>query len=242
MLDFLERLHAAAVKTSEELGFEGLSAQDRAALLYYGNIIEHAGAFRQLAENSYWAGASVVARSCLEAYVHYANVCSDADYLNFVEFKGVHGLIRRLDNAGDPKNLFFSAVRKMPDNEERRNELTTRKQALEEQGYKILTVREGFDRINMLDVYLSVYDVLSNKAHGGIGGLYAKHLLENGDIQFGVYHQEGTKDYAAEIDLVASVLANTHAGIHSRLGTAHAASAENLQNELFEIRAQVAET
>jgi hypothetical protein len=118
-------------------------------------------------------------------------------------------------------------------------ELMARRQALEAQNSKVVQIRDGFKRIDMLHAYLSVYDVLSSKAHSSIGELYARHLLDCGAIKFTVYREEDAEQYLAEIDLVSSVLAYTHSDIHSRLGSDHADHAALLRNEQLEIRAQM---
>jgi Family of unknown function (DUF5677) len=84
-LKFLRRAHDVAVELARPLKLDGLNAQQRAALLLYGTIIELAGAFTVLCEKGLWVGAPSTARSALEAYIDFCNVCHDAKYVRNLE-------------------------------------------------------------------------------------------------------------------------------------------------------------
>lgn len=109
-LVFLRRAHDSSVELAKPLTLDNLSAQHRAALLLYGNIVELVGAFTALCERELWVGAPAVARSALEAHIDFLNVCADTDYVYWLEAHfGVEHL-KKLRAARDESNPYFADI------------------------------------------------------------------------------------------------------------------------------------
>lgn len=238
MLAYLRRLHDVAVYVCGRLDLRQPNPADRAIVVMYGNIVELSGAYLQLAETAHWVGTKTIARACLEASVHLQNLLQDDQYINTLEAISQLGIVRRFRDADDANNDFLRDIRAIPNRAELRRAAEVRLEVLQNEGHRPRNIFEAFELANVGNVYRSVYGVLSNEAHSGIDGLYARHVGPGHELQFAIYRDVDLADRYPEIDLVASILVVAHDSIHQRLDLPARQEATALMNEFHELRRQ----
>jgi hypothetical protein len=160
----------------------------------------------------------VILRSLLEACVDLRNVAHDAAYLKNMTAAQLGQQARGYREARRPgaeDNPYFRTLRSS--GEERAAEITAELEALREEGFEELSIRERFERAGEGNRYTSVYYLLCLDSHHNLGALERRHLIREKDgFGLGFFKPEGFVRLTLEADAVAVNVANAVADV-SRL-------------------------
>ena len=107
---------------------------------------------------------------------------------------------------------------------------------LKSKGYKPLTIRERFERADMVEVYRSIYHFLSADCHSEIGALFGRHFEPgNDDFALVLYKNPPDEKLALYLETIAAFLVADTIAIHENLQSDAVNEVRSLKEKLAKL-------
>ena len=107
---------------------------------------------------------------------------------------------------------------------------------LESKGYKPLTIKERFERANMVEVYRSLYNFVSSDCHSNIRALVERHVdLGDDDFTPVLYKNPPDERFLWYLGPTAELLVSATIDIHERFETEARDEVRLFKNKLDEV-------
>lgn len=217
IIKFSRKAHDDCIALLDGLQFDGKLHEDGLLAAYLARLIELFGNFILLAEVLQGAGASAIFRSFLEAYVEFANLISNESYYRHVYARFHEDRLKLLKSAarGNPYlekisswSGFAVSLRFHEDNFLQ----------LANAGFRVLSVRERFERAGMLNEYESIYRMESNGAHSDLASLMKQNLeVEDQRLSYILYREWKPEEFDTHLVTMCDLLLKATRSFHSRM-------------------------
>ena len=167
ILKLLDELVQTFLAETSNITFDKYNVQQLYLMCLYGRIFELGVSALNLMKANDHAGVPVLLRSQLEAFVDFANLIEDKDFIKtigatFVDQK--KRLYKNLKEYLDP-----SEVPSVTDD--------GTEKAVE--GYKAQNIRTRFENINLQKTYITAYFFLCGYSHNNLAMLEHRHIEKN---------------------------------------------------------------
>jgi hypothetical protein len=219
--EIFKRSVERSIDLSRLLPFDASNKQQLFAISLYGSMIDCAHSLNILIDGKASAGAPLMVRPMLEAYVGLRLVVEDPEYVSYMDANFFRTWVKRLNEA-ESQNPYLASLATRESFDAIKAQYESRTAELADKNFRNLRIEDKFRRAGMIDVYNSVYSILSDHAHSSIGALINRHfamrkggglevifLRDPDEDEFEVY--EST---AAELILEAGIL------LHRKFATA----------------------
>lgn len=218
-LQLLQWTIQALIEKAEELKFAKENRIDLWLVLLYASILELANSACHLISSTEPTGCRTLTRMALEAYVDLSNLMSDDDYVNYLDVGSLEEWQKtfKLAEAG---NIYFKSLCDEPGFHEEVASEAERLASLRDNGYRMLRVRERFERANMGDDYQGVYHWLCSDTHNSLRGMSLRHIeyLDNQSYEIHIL-KDGSVDAQLPImSVLLGYLIESSKLIHARFG------------------------
>jgi hypothetical protein len=234
-LQLLQWTIPALIEKAEELKFAKENRIDLWLVLLYASILELANSACRLISSTEQAGCRTLTRMALEAYVDLANLASDDDYVNYLDFGSLKEWQEtfRLAKSG---NTYFESLCDEPGFDEEVASEAERLASLRDGGYRKLYVKERFERANMADDYHGVYHWLCSDTHNSLRGLSLRHIeyLDDQSYAIHILKNEPVDAQLPIMNMLLGYMIKASKLVHARFGKG--------QDELQNIEAKVLAT
>lgn len=165
-----------ALDLSQHFRFDVKHPFHRNLVALYGAILEYADTLVHLIDSGKTVAVPVVMRSLIEAFVDFKNLADDANYGNTMEASYHREWLRVLKNADAAENPYLAMIGKMPELEEQIKEHEVTLERLKGRGFGPVSNRDKFDKADMLEEYLSIYNFLCSHSHNNIRSLNERFM------------------------------------------------------------------
>lgn len=217
MIDYLKRLHDDALRLLPRIKFDKHHALHFALLSLYGSLIELAGCILILMDNRGRLGVPSVFRTFLETYVELHNLVRDANYGYYIDANDAKEWLRVLKAARDGKNPYLTGYAALPNLPEIIAKYEDELANFKTRGFQPLSIRDRFQRADMLDEYESFYNFLCAEAHSNKRALIGRHAeIGAGDYDLVVYKNAPDAEYIEYLDSAAGLLVSATVSIHEQ--------------------------
>jgi hypothetical protein len=221
------------------LQFDGKLHTDGLPAAYVARLIELFGNFILLAERLQGAGASAIFRSFLEAYVEFANLTSNENYYRHIYARFHEDRLKLLKSA-ERGNPYLEKISSWPEfagslrsHNENFIELTNA-------GFRVLSVRERFERAGMLNEFESIYRMESSGAHSDLAALMKQNLeVENQRISYILYREWKPEEFDTHLVTMCDLLLKASRSFHSRMQSDRLQKIDGLDAEWAKLKESV---
>jgi hypothetical protein len=220
---------------TRELRFDKSHPLHFTLVAQYGSMVELAGAIVVLRQHGCATGVPSVFRTLLETSVEFHNLSADPAYGYFWEASDLKEWLRILKAARRGNNPYLADLENKANLTPIIDSFQARFDALCEDDYRPLTIRERFERAEMRAEYESLYNLLSADAHSNRRALIERHL-DITDEGFDVAFYKSV-DQDAYTYTTASILIESTRTIHATLGREVGPDLAPLVTELQRVRA-----
>jgi len=121
----------------------------------------------------------------IEANLDFENLIVDDNYINDLDYRYLHEWERLFDSS-QKGNPFLNGLVSNKDTLEMVDFITKEYSLLKNNGYKALTIKERFDKLNQSSVYLSIYNSSCCESHNNLRALINWNTLINKDKSFSI--------------------------------------------------------
>jgi len=215
ILECLIELHYMCLDLSKKITFKK-NKLNFTLLAIYGSLIELTGCIITLSE-THRIGIPIIFRSVLEAFVDLSNLIKDENYGYYLAFNDNEQWLKMLHEAKKGSNPYFKYYTKIPNMDEVVKEYERNYKNLRKDGYNKLTIKQKFEKADLLDLYYSVYPYLCSHSHGNIGTLIRRHAdidKSRLDYELVYYNNEPLENYMAEFSSISSTILKASVMIH----------------------------
>ena len=218
-LQLLQWTIPALIEKAEELKFAKENRIDLWLVLLYASILELANSACRLISSTEPAGCRTLTRMALEAYVDLTNLMSDDDYVNHLDFGSLKEWQKTFDLAKSG-NIYFKSLCDEPGFDDEVASEAERLASLRDSGYRMLNVRERFERANMGDDYQGVYHWLCSDTHSSLRGLSLRHIeyLDDQSYAIHILKDEPVDAQLPIMSILLGYLIESSKLIHARFG------------------------
>lgn len=146
--------------------------------------------------------------------------------------------LRVLKAASDTRNSYLSEIAKLPNLSEIIANTEGELRNLSNRGFNPLSIRDRFERANMIDEYESFYNCLCTETHSNKRALIDRHVeLDGVDYKLIVYKNAPEDEYFHYLDCAAGYLASATVSIHEKMETDAIDEAVSFRRTLDIVRA-----
>jgi hypothetical protein len=215
ILEFLKEAHDEFLDLSLNITFEKTNPYHFNLMALYGTLIELTGCIIILLQNNGKIGIPSIFRTFLETYVEFLNLSEDPKYGYFMEASHLEQWKRVLVEAKKEVNPYLNGISKAVDLNETITQHVNKLESLKNQGYIPLSIFKRFEKAEMVDVYRSMYNFLSNDTHSNIRALIGRHAeLRKNDFSVVFYKDEPIERFLTYIDSASGSLVDASIKIH----------------------------
>lgn len=235
-IEFSQKAHDRCIALLEALHFDGRLNRDGLPAAYLSRQIELFGNFILLAQKLQGAGASSVFRSFLEAAVEFKILCSHEDYYRQIYARFHEDRLKLLKSAkrGNP---YLAKISSWPGFEDSLSSHKANLVELTKAGYRVLQVRERFERAGMLDQYESIYRMESNGAHSDLASLMRQNLeVEDERLGYVLYREWKPEEFDTHLMTMCDLLLEASRSFHSRVRSDRLQQIKELDDEWAELK------
>lgn len=242
MDNLIEKTNAvlgAVHENTPNLRFSKDNRQHVYAVCLHGSVLEMASAAITLLKEKQSSAVPVILRNLLEAYVDLVNITKSPDYLKHVFAAYYHEQKRILKVAIDrgETNPYLEALANSDNLEVAYNLVAADLDALKDEGYDRLGVKERFDQADLMQLYESMYAYLCLHSHNNLTILERRHLMREGDDFRVAYFQPwGRDDVLRYVDTVGGLLVRSLKHIRELLGIEPDDKLSAAENALEDLR------
>lgn len=238
IIKYLKNLHDDSIRLLSKIEFDKHHALHFALLSLYGSIIEMVGCILVLINNRGRLGVPILFRSLLECYVEFYNLVRDPTYGYHMDASDAKEWLRVLKAASDTRNSYLSEIAKLPNLSEIIANTEGELRNLSNRGFNPLSIRDRFERANMIDEYESFYNCLCTETHSNKRALIDRHVeLDGVDYKLIVYKNAPEDEYFHYLDCAAGYLASATVSIHEKMETDAIDEAVSFRRTLDIVRA-----
>ena len=209
MLREVIALHTMAVNSAVRLRFNTDDEVQRILVSIYATIIEQVGSIAILAETEKSAGADTILRSALEAYADLKAILRDPDYIHNMNAAFFSEWIRLFKNERS-----FSMADGVDDIKETLEGYEKALAELKKNNRGPLSNRARFERADLPDQWLVIYNILSSESHNNLRSLIDRHMdASSGTLKINLSKPE--KDFTLTLFTSAEILLNSSLDMHT---------------------------
>jgi hypothetical protein len=240
--EYLGALHDRCLELSKQLRFDKHHKLHFDLVSLYGSLIELVGCMLILIKNNAKLGVPSLFRTFLETYVEFHNLVRDPKYGYYMEASFLKEWLRVLKAAKEKQNPYLAYTSALPNLSDIISEKEGQLQDLETRGYKPLTIRMKFERADMLEEYLSIYNFLCTESHSNKRALINRHAnISDNDYELVFYKNDPDEKYLLYTDPAAGLLVSATIDIHDHLESPVRGQVKDLFQQLDLIRSEYRE-
>ena len=218
-VELAEKAHDECVKLCSELTLDGSTTCYQLMAPYYLHLIELLGSYLALAKLGHPSGTQSIFRTFLECYVELTNLDSDENYWLYV-YANYHAEQKKFLGADPKTNPVMALMVASPVVAESKSKHEAALKKLKLRGYSKLSVKERFEKADMLTEYETLYCMESGGTHADLRALIKRHFINNGDhIRFGVYEPCRAEEFNVRLGLMLKLLLSAARRTHRRFGS-----------------------
>jgi hypothetical protein len=241
IIEYLEGLHDQCLELSKQLRFDKHHELHFELVSLYGSLIELVGCILILVRNNAKLGVPSLFRTFLETYVEFHNLVRDSKYGYYREASYLKEWLRVLKSAGEKKNSYLAKISALPNISSLIKEKEKQLISLKNSGYTPLTIKQKFERADMIEEYLSMYNFLCTESHSDKRALIDRHAaISNDGYELILYKNHPIEKYFQYLGPAAEKLGSATSDIHNHLGSPALSQINDLRQQLNMI--QVRET
>lgn len=236
MLDALRKTHAELVALAAHLQFNKDHSWDRNLVSLYLSIVELSGCIPVLLDGKHGIGIPPIFRTLLDTHIEFINLSADKRYGYYMEISYSHQWLILLQEAQSGNNPYLVGLSSVSELNSRVREHQETVKELKSKGYRVLTVRERFERAGQLDQHKSIYNSLCNNDHPNIRALIDRHL-EIGDEDFSVvmYKDNSEVNYQEYIVHACAILLDSSYCIHNVFFSGKVDAVKEMMDEFAQV-------
>ena len=178
IIQLLDVLIASFLAEASQIQFDKDNLQQLYLMCLYGRILEVAVSILNLMKANDHAGIPILLRSQLEAFVDFANLVENKDFINTIISTFVYQKKRLYKNLR--KHLDRSEILSATDN----------KIEKELGWHKRQSIGKRFENIKLEKTYGTAYFTLCNYAHNNLAMLFDRHIEEDQEEHKVVFFKE----------------------------------------------------
>ncbi len=236
-VQFLKELHDGALDHSQSLHFDKKHVLHAVLVSLYGSLIEFTGCTLTLLENRGESGIPSIFRTFLETYVEFHNLVHSPTYGNHIDANDLKESIKRL-KAAKRGNPYLAEIASRSDLLNLIDSMERQLRDLKSKEYEPLTIHERFKRADMIEVYESLYSLLSSHSHSNKEALVDRHVeLGNDDVTLVLYKNLPDERFEWVLNSNAELLVSATIDIHEYLQSEVVEEVRLFKDKLAEVRA-----
>lgn len=237
IFSYLRKEIEAVSNLASELKFDSTHPLHQHVVSLYGSIIELSSSVKELYVAGHFSAIPVVLRTILEAYVDLRNLCMDPKYGYSLTINSSKESIKFLKAAKDDKNVYARMIARDPDIDKHISDYEQQIESLKGKGSKGLTIKDKFDKADMQDEYLTIYNMLCAATHNDIRALRARHIvIEERAFSLEIFKQEDSETMYEILGITSELLLRATYEIHALLGSKRDEELQLLRSDLNKIR------
>jgi len=173
----------------------------------------------------------------LEAFVDLRNLCKDPKYGYSLTINSSKESIKFLKAAKDDKNVYAEMIAKDPNIDKHIADYEKQVERLKNKGNKGLNIKEKFKKADMLDEYLTIYNMLCAATHNDIRALRTRHIvIDKSSFSLEIFKNQDTEAMYEFLGISSELLLRATYEVHSLLNSGKDEKLQSLRNDLNEIR------
>lgn len=237
MHGFVAKAHNEALNQIGGLRFDPESKNQLMGMSLYCSLIEYTGTLLTLSEHARRTGFSSVFRSFLEGYVDLRNLML-ADDFHFRKEALYHEQWLKVLDECKVDNPYLKGIAESEKLDEQTKWHKAELKALDENGYKPISVYRSFKLADMEQEYHSLYRFESAEAHNDFRALIKRNIKtdDDGTATVELYLFPPADYYLARLDTTAALLLDASIRVHEKVGSKASETFKGLNDELDKLR------
>ncbi|MBW2612882.1 MAG: hypothetical protein JRE12_11065 [Deltaproteobacteria bacterium] len=237
ILGFFEKELEDVLSLASEIKFDSNHALHQHVVSLYGSVIELSSSIKVLYKSGHYSTISLVLRTILEAFVDLRNLCRDPKYGYSLTINSYKESLNFLKTAKDDQNVYTEMTARDPNVDQHIANIEKKNERLKSNGYKGINIRGKFEKADMLDDYLTIYNMLCADTHNDIRALRARHMVIGEDsFSLEFFKQEDTEAMYNYLGIASELLLRATYEIHSLLDSGKDKELQSLRDDLNQIR------
>ena len=230
IIAFLEELINALLHEIGNIEFNKYNPQQLYLMCLYGRILELAVTIKNLMKANDYAGLPILLRTQMEAFVDFANLIKDEDFIHTIAAAFI-----------DQKNRLYNNLGKHLDpSETQTRELDTVDKIAE--GHQPQSIRKRFENVNLEKTYISAYFILCNYAHNNLAMLEHRHLEMNSEGHRVIFFKEEPLEMFIKFAMtMGAMLVDAHNNLFSFFNVAPSEPVQAVCSKFSNIREETKE-
>jgi len=237
ILGFFEKEIEEVLSLASELKFDPNHALHQHVISLYGSVIELSSSIKVLYKSGHYSTIPVVLRTILEAFVDLRNLCQDPKYGYSLTINSNKESLKFLKAAKDDQNVYAEMIARDPDIDHHIANFKKKNESLKANGNKGMNIRDKFRKADMLDEYLTIYNMLCAGTHNDIRALRARHIVIGKDsFSLEFFKNEDTEAMYESLGIASELLLRATYEIHGLLDSGKDKELQSLRDDLNQIR------
>lgn len=215
LLTFLDKELDTLSTLATDLKFDSGHVLHQHIISLYASIIELSSSITVLYRTSHNSAIPIVVRSVLEAFVDLLNLCKDPRYGYSLTINSNKESLKFLEAAISNEDAYAKMVAKDPDFDTRVTDFRGEIDKLRADGNQEIRIRGKFEKADMLDEYLTTYNMLCAFSHNDIRALRERHVvIENGAFTLELFKQVNLESISIFLGLTSELLLRAATEVH----------------------------
>ncbi len=180
MIKYLENVITLLESTIKNYVFDNTIPQQFFMMTLLCTIYENCTSSMILLKKNMYTAVTVLFRNILEAHIDLINIIQDENYYKDMAVSYLKERNKILKSACDKKeNRFIEELKNIEDICKKYQESKDEFDDLINDGAKVLTIIEKFEKAESEDLYLSIYNLLCQETHNNVISLSSRHFNED---------------------------------------------------------------
>lgn len=199
IIQLLDALISTFLNEVSQIQFDKYNPQQLYLMCLYGRILELAVSTVNLMKANDHAGIPILIRSQIEAFVDFANLVEDKDFIHTIAATFVDQKNRLYKNL--KKHLDPAEISSVADNDIEQVAV----------GHKSQSIWKRFENIKLEKTYVTAYFILCNYAHNNLAMLEHRHLeKDQGEHKVVFFKEEPFTVFVRFAMTLGATLVDTH--------------------------------